>query len=63
MERLNILNSHLTTTPTIQNENLLKKYRDMSNVDISYLKKLYFGPYEEEFKRFQKILLENKEFK
>jgi hypothetical protein len=41
LSRLNILQSHITTTPPLT-VNPLDKYRKMSNIDMELLDKMYF---------------------
>lgn len=41
LSRLNILQSHITSTPTLT-VNPLDKYRKMSKIDLDLLDKMYF---------------------
>ena len=41
LSRLNILQSHITTTPPLA-INPLEKYRKMSKIDLELLDKMYF---------------------
>ena len=41
LNRLNLLESHVTTTPPLA-VNPLKKYRKMSNLDLDLLDRMYF---------------------
>lgn len=41
LSRLNLLESHITTTPPLA-VNPLEKYRKMSNLDLDLLDRMYF---------------------
>ena len=41
LSRLNLLESHITTTPPLA-VNPLEKYRKMSNLDLELLDRMYF---------------------
>jgi len=41
LKRLNLLESHVTTTPPLA-VNPLEKYRKMSNLDLDLLDRMYF---------------------
>jgi hypothetical protein len=41
LQRLNLLESHVTTTPPLA-VNPLEKYRKMSNLDLDLLDRMYF---------------------
>ena len=41
LQRLNLLESHVTTTPPLA-LNPLEKYRKMSNLDLDLLDRMYF---------------------
>ncbi len=45
-----------------EKENLLEKYQKMSNIDVKFLSKLYYGNHELEMRRMQKIMTDNSLF-
>jgi len=50
MKSLNVINSHFTASQPVSHENLLEKYRSMSNLDIKFLNKIYYGDHELEMR-------------
>ena len=40
-------------------ENLLEKFRKMSNIDVKLMNKLQYGEHEAEMRKMQKILTSN----
>ena len=59
MKRLSLLNSHFISQEIAPIENLLDKYRKMSDIDSKFLSKLYYGDYEHEMRKFEQILITN----
>jgi len=50
MKSLNVINNHFTASLQVNHENLLEKYRSMSNMDVKFLNKIYYGDHELEMR-------------
>lgn len=50
MQSLNVISNHFNAYLPMEKENLLEKYRAMSNLDVKFLNKLYYGNHELEMR-------------
>lgn len=60
MQRLNILESHMTGFPP--QENMLAKYRKMSNLEERFLAQIYYIGNEDIVRLFESVITENSIF-